>query len=155
MGLWTFEDSPSFFHGPYKDLVCEKINVTWTLHNARFIFSSVLWMEKGMAVHSSILVWRTSWTEEPGELLSMRSQRVRYDRSDSAHCVVEPRSHRPFTRFCRRSRLSCLAFARPKSLLKYLFSPCHLMMVPVFLWIVVTAKIIMAVTGALCLRLFI
>ena len=24
-------------------------------------------LEKGMAIHSSILAWRTSWTEEPGE----------------------------------------------------------------------------------------
>ena len=25
-------------------------------------------LEKGMAVHSSILAWRISWTEEPGRL---------------------------------------------------------------------------------------
>ena len=25
-------------------------------------------LEEGMATHSSILVWRTSWTEEPGGL---------------------------------------------------------------------------------------
>jgi len=25
-------------------------------------------LEKGMAVHSSILVWRIPWTEEPGRL---------------------------------------------------------------------------------------
>ena len=25
-------------------------------------------LEKGMATHSSILAWRISWTEEPGEL---------------------------------------------------------------------------------------
>ena len=28
-------------------------------------------LEKGMATHSSILVWRTPWTEEPGRLQSM------------------------------------------------------------------------------------
>ena len=33
-------------------------------------------LEKGMATHSSIPAWRTSWTEEPGRLQSMRSQRV-------------------------------------------------------------------------------
>ena len=33
-------------------------------------------MEKGMATHSSILVWRIPWTEEPGRLQSMGSQRV-------------------------------------------------------------------------------
>ena len=33
-------------------------------------------LEKGMASHSSILAWRIPWTEEPGRLLSMGSQRV-------------------------------------------------------------------------------
>ena len=34
---------------------------------------------KGMATHSSILAWRTSWTEEPGGLQSTGSQRVGHD----------------------------------------------------------------------------
>ena len=33
-------------------------------------------LEKGMAAHSSILAWRIPWTEEPGGLQSMGSQRV-------------------------------------------------------------------------------
>ena len=36
-------------------------------------------LEKGMAIHSSILAWRIPWTEEPGRLQSMGSQRVRHD----------------------------------------------------------------------------
>ena len=36
-------------------------------------------LEKGMATHSSILVWRIPWTEEPGRLQSMCSQRVGHD----------------------------------------------------------------------------
>ena len=36
-------------------------------------------LEKGIATHSSILAWRIPWTEEPGGLQSMGSQRVRYD----------------------------------------------------------------------------
>ena len=32
-----------------------------------------------MATHSSILAWKISWTEEPGGLQSMGSQRVRHD----------------------------------------------------------------------------
>ena len=31
-------------------------------------------LEEGMAVHSSILVWRIPWTEEPGGLQSMALQ---------------------------------------------------------------------------------
>ena len=33
-------------------------------------------LEKEMATHSSILAWRIPWTEEPGSLQSMGSQRV-------------------------------------------------------------------------------
>ena len=35
-------------------------------------------LEEGMATHSSILAWRIPWTEEPGGLQSMGSQRVRH-----------------------------------------------------------------------------
>ena len=36
-------------------------------------------LEEEMATHSSILAWRILWTEEPGGLQSMGSQRVRHD----------------------------------------------------------------------------
>ena len=36
-------------------------------------------LERGMANHSSILVWRIPWTEEPSGLQSMASQRVGHD----------------------------------------------------------------------------
>ena len=36
-------------------------------------------LEKEMATHSSILAWKIPWTEEPGMLQSMGSQRVRHD----------------------------------------------------------------------------
>ena len=36
-------------------------------------------LEKGMATHSSILAWGIPWTEEPGRLQSVESQRVRHD----------------------------------------------------------------------------
>ena len=36
-------------------------------------------LEKEMATHSSILAWEIPWTEEPGGLQSMGSQRVRHD----------------------------------------------------------------------------
>ena len=36
-------------------------------------------LEEGMATHSSILAWEMPWTEEPGGLQSMRSQRAGYD----------------------------------------------------------------------------
>ena len=36
-------------------------------------------LEKDMATHSGVLVWRIPWTEEPGGLQSMGSQRVGHD----------------------------------------------------------------------------
>ena len=45
-------------------------------------------MEKRMATHSSILVWRSPWTEEPGRLQSAEPQRQTWLRqvSMSKHC---------------------------------------------------------------------
>ena len=36
-------------------------------------------VEEGMATHSTIPAWGIPWTEEPGGLQSMGSQRVRHD----------------------------------------------------------------------------
>ena len=41
-------------------------------------------LEEGMATHSSILAWRIPWTEKPGALQFMGSQRVRHDWNDLA-----------------------------------------------------------------------
>ena len=54
-------------------------------------------LEKEMANHSFILAWRIPWTEEPGRLQFMGSQRVRHDwvkfthiRSTGQSCGTEP-----------------------------------------------------------------
>ena len=36
-------------------------------------------LEESMATHSSILAWRIPWTEEPGGLQSIESQRFRHN----------------------------------------------------------------------------
>ena len=36
-------------------------------------------LEEDMATHSSMLAWRIPWTEEPGQLQPMGSQRARHD----------------------------------------------------------------------------
>ena len=36
-------------------------------------------LEKGRAIHSSVLAWRILWAEEHGGLQSMEAQRVRHD----------------------------------------------------------------------------
>ena len=54
-------------------------------------------LEKGLATHSSVFAWRIPWTEEPGGLQSMGSQRVRHD------CMTE-HAH---TGFIRNKHLWC------------------------------------------------
>ena len=42
-------------------------------------FQSLVWedpLEKEMAIHSSTIAWKIPWTEEPGRIDSMGSQRV-------------------------------------------------------------------------------
>ena len=45
-------------------------------------------LEKGMAIHSSILAWRIPWTEEPGRQQSIGLHRVGHDCSDLA-CTLK------------------------------------------------------------------
>ena len=42
-------------------------------------------LEKEMATHSSILAWKIPWTEEPGRLQSMRSQKSQTDWATTTH----------------------------------------------------------------------
>ena len=51
-------------------------------------------LEEGMATHSSILVWKIPWTEEPGGLQSMGSRRARYDWAHTcAHTITIKSEH--------------------------------------------------------------
>ena len=64
------------FHGDSdgKESACHAIHKTWV--------QSLGWedpLEKEMETHSSVLAWRIPWTEEPGRLQSMGSQRVRHE----------------------------------------------------------------------------
>ena len=51
-------------------------------------------LEKEMSTHFSILAWKIPWTEEPGRLQSMGSQKVNHDSEHvctmpSTHCILE------------------------------------------------------------------
>ena len=47
-----------------------------------------MYMEKAMTTHSSTLAWKIPWTEEPGRLQSMGSQRVRHDWATSLSLIT-------------------------------------------------------------------
>ena len=63
-------------------------------------------LEEGIATHSSILAWRISWTEEPGRLQSMGSQRVghnwatKHRRQNSVLVKVTQRNRTKTSRVC-------------------------------------------------------
>ena len=46
-------------------------------------------VEKAVAPHSSTVVWKITWTEEPGRLQSMGSLRVRHEWTTSLSCIGE------------------------------------------------------------------
>ena len=70
-----------FFTGDYRtSLVAQMVKRLPTMRETGV--QSLGWedlLEKEMATHSSILAWRIPWTEEPGRLQSMGSQRVQHD----------------------------------------------------------------------------
>ena len=68
--------------GAYRKLVNSPLVAQWVKNPSAMQETQVQWvgwedlLEKVMATHSSILAWRIPWTEEPGGLQSMGSQRV-------------------------------------------------------------------------------
>ena len=61
-------------------LVAQTVKHLSTMHETRI--RSLGWgdsLEKEMAIHSSTIAWKIPWTEEPGGLRSMGSQRVGHD----------------------------------------------------------------------------
>ena len=56
----------------------------WKLKQTEIYIHMHIQLEEDMAPHSSVLAWRIPWTEEPGGLQSMGSQRVRHNWSDIA-----------------------------------------------------------------------
>ena len=51
-------------------------------------------LEEGMATHRSISAWSIPWTEEPGGLLSLQSQRVRQDQALGGGSTAAGTQHR-------------------------------------------------------------
>ena len=69
LGRWRVTDGASLVDQLAKNLCAMQ----------EILIRSLGWedpLEKRMATHSSILAWRIPWTEEPGRLQSMGSQRV-------------------------------------------------------------------------------
>ena len=88
-GLENFEH---YFTSVWDECNCV---VVWAFFGIAFLWDWETWvwslcwedpLEKEKATHFSILAWKIPWTEEPGGLQSMGSQRITHDRvTDHAH----------------------------------------------------------------------
>ena len=79
INAWLYDTKASLMAQTVKKLPVMQATWVWSLD----------WedsLENEMATHSSVLAWRIPWTEEPGRLQSMGSQRVWHDWTTSA-CV--------------------------------------------------------------------
>ena len=55
------------------------IMTTVMTNDIRYLYVLFTMLYNGMATHSSVLAWRTPWTDEPGGLQSMGLQRAGQD----------------------------------------------------------------------------
>ena len=62
-------------------------------------------LEEGMATHSSILAWRSPWTEKPGGLQSLGSQRVRHDLARTNKAIMNILVHVSMLMFLKNTFL--------------------------------------------------
>ena len=79
--LWRKKLLNIVTHFTYDSAFCACMLVAQMVKNVPAIQETRIWsldqedpLEKGMAMHSSILAWRIPWTEEPGRLQSVGSQ---------------------------------------------------------------------------------
>ena len=72
---------PGEFHGLTKtSLVAQmvkRLSIMWETRVRSLGWEDPL--EKEMAIHYNTIAWKIPWTEEPGRLQSMGSQRIRHD----------------------------------------------------------------------------
>ena len=101
--------APAYFSLLTLNLVCPSL-VAQIVKNLPAVQETWVWslgledpLKKGMATHFSILAWRIPWTEEPGGLQSMGSQRVGHDWATSLSLSLSDSSllaSRNATEFC-------------------------------------------------------
>ena len=83
-------------------------------------------LEKGTATHSNILAWRIPWTEEPGGLQSMGSQRVGHNRALSIHFLKLNRSQNVTVSWSWFVFILVFFFLTPSSVIPVDRTLCHL-----------------------------
>ena len=87
-----------FFLNPFRDFPGGSVVKNPSANAGEMQVQSLRWedpLEKEMASHSSILVWEIPWTEEPGRLQSVGSQRVEHNITHLLSKQQQPAFHRP------------------------------------------------------------
>ena len=118
--LWFFSGYMGFPGGASgKELPCQ-----CRRHKRRMCdpWVGVIPLEEGVAAHSSILACSIPWTEAPGGLQTMRSQRVRHDWSDLARSGYVP--HSETARSCGSSGFGLIKerpYCSPQRLFQFTF----------------------------------
>ena len=82
----SFVNKSSYLYSGKNSLVAQTVKHLSTMRETWV--RSLDWedpLEKEMAIHSSTIAWKIPWTEEPGRLQSMGSQRVGHDWVTSRH----------------------------------------------------------------------
>ena len=93
--------------------------------------------EKEMTTHSSILAWKIPWTEEPGGLQCMESQRLRHDWACTYVCMRQKKKSTSVIRiWCQSTeeigsnmyiiRYMFLDLSYTHSICKYVFINIHI-----------------------------
>ena len=91
-----------FMDIPHLICLCIAWRAIWIVSTFLLTWIILLWLEKEMATHFSILAWRIPWTGEPGGLLSMGLHRVGHDWSNLAcvHACIGERNGNPLQYSC-------------------------------------------------------
>ena len=73
--------------------VAQLVNIPPAMQETRV--QSLCWedpLEKEMAIYSSVLAWRIPWTKEPGELQSVKLQKIKHNWATNTTLLTAPRS---------------------------------------------------------------
>ena len=83
--------------------------------------------EEGMVTYSNILAWRSSMAEQPGELQSIGSQRVRHDWSDWALTYTQYEQQGWMQGYCNLTASECFSWClSPREISDNLWHKCSL-----------------------------
>ena len=77
--MYYFANENFWYYFANNNQNCDHKNIIYLDKTSFIILGKVNFRSAQMAPHSNTLAWKVAWTEEPGRLQSMGSQRVGHD----------------------------------------------------------------------------